>query len=179
MLLTACPPSNRCPSGTLALGFRVQVCWKTSENTAPIRGIGLAAGDMPDTGNGLYAPRRAVDHRGARLLPDDARPMRSDGHARFSWLLSQGSTERLRWRSGHKSSDFERCCDRRYLAYFVRVAESGIFCHRMGWTPRLLAARIPAFNHLHPEDLVRSTLALGPRRALIHVCAPLSISNAI
>ena len=28
MLLTACPPSNRCLSGTLALGFRVQVCWR-------------------------------------------------------------------------------------------------------------------------------------------------------
>ena len=80
----------------LGIGFQGSGMLETSENTAPIRGIGLAAGDMPDTGNGLYAPRRAVDHRGARLLPDDARPMRSDGNARFSWLLAQGSTERLR-----------------------------------------------------------------------------------
>lgn len=80
----------------LGIGFQGSGMLETSENTAPIRGFDLAAGLMRESGYGLHDTRGAAHARRERLLPHDAEQVRSDGHARFSWLLSQGSPERLR-----------------------------------------------------------------------------------
>lgn len=104
---------------------------ETNEGSAPIRGVGRACDLMPDASHGLHGLRCAVDRRRARVLQDDAESVRSDGNARVSWLLSQGAAERLRQCSRDKGGDSARCCDPRYLAHIVRLAGSGIFCHRM------------------------------------------------
>jgi hypothetical protein len=67
-----------------------------NESIARIRGFGLAAGVIADSGDGLYDPRRGDDHRRARLLPLDELPVRTDADVQIEWLLPEDSPERSR-----------------------------------------------------------------------------------
>ena len=104
---------------------------KTNESTAPIRGFGLAAGVMPVPGNGLCGPRRSDDHRRARLLPYDVKPVQPDGDACIAWLLPEGSAECLRKRVGYQGSSVPPGCGSCLLVGRFPTGESDLFNHRM------------------------------------------------
>lgn len=87
---------------------------------------------MPIAGDGLHDPGRAVDHRGAHLLPHDGDPVRADGHAGVAWLLPEDSTDRLLLRACCEDSVGSPVYGRTDLADRFRTAESLCFRRPLG-----------------------------------------------
>ena len=115
---------------------------------------------MSDPGHGLHGAQYGYEHPRACLLPHDEEPVWADGDAGIARLLPEGSAERSRQRAGHEADDLPPRCGSCHLVGCVRNGESGLCCRRLGRTPRLLTSKVPTFDHFHPQNLVRSSLAL-------------------
>ena len=120
-------PSEQ-PTLVLASDFRYRE--RQGENTAPTRSLGFVGGDLCVARHGLYDTQCAHDHRRARLLPHDAKPVRANGHVRVPRLLPERAAQYLRC-SGHKGRLSPLCCNPDEPAGSYRVAGSVLFFYGM------------------------------------------------
>jgi len=101
--------------------------WYTNESAAPTRGIGLAAGVIPEPNDGLYGPCRTDDHRRARVLPHDQLPMRTNADVEINRLLPEGCAKWFRQHAGDKVILVAPPYRIRCLVSCLPVGESGLF----------------------------------------------------